>query len=257
MNHPLSPSSALLPVVRLVSHLSLLQRLLKVHQDLLLHKSFTAMTVCALAPCFHSVCFSRLFGARKFQSCSRITLVNQTRTDTRKERRKEEGGRRRARWRVTNPNIQNDKWSERFQRRDTSEGSSVTGLFLSDSTLLLHTFPSLEPITDRRWPFFRLIGQNKQGRSASGLSLNRLPVENDFKHYRTVNAWCDQFRSKMSYPAADKCETYSNKKWLMTWEHNYIYSILRWEWNCWIKPLHLNPDCQTEMFLIAYNWQQF
>lgn len=60
MNHPLSPSSAPLPVVRLVSHLSPLQRLLKVHQDILLHKSFTAMTACALAPWFHSICFLRL-----------------------------------------------------------------------------------------------------------------------------------------------------------------------------------------------------
>lgn len=113
MNHPLSPSSALLPVVALVSHLSLLQRLLKVHQDLLFHKSFIPTTVCALAHCFHSICF---WGSQseKFPSCSGITLVNQTRTDSREERRKEDGGRRHARWRVANPNIQNDKWSELF-----------------------------------------------------------------------------------------------------------------------------------------------
>lgn len=52
MNHPLSPSSALLPVVRLVSHLSLLQRLLKVHQDVLLHKSFIAPLRCPLFPLY-------------------------------------------------------------------------------------------------------------------------------------------------------------------------------------------------------------
>lgn len=63
MNHPLSPSSAPLPVVRLVSHLSLLQRLLKVHQDILLHKSFTAMTAGALAPWFHSIFFFFFFEA--------------------------------------------------------------------------------------------------------------------------------------------------------------------------------------------------
>lgn len=59
MNHPLSPSSALLPVVSLVSHLSLLQRLFKVHQDLLLHKSSPAMNVDALAPSAPTVFVSR------------------------------------------------------------------------------------------------------------------------------------------------------------------------------------------------------
>lgn len=53
MNHPLSPSSALLSVVRLVSHLSLLQWLLKVHQRVLLHKSFTARRLsCPLFPLY-------------------------------------------------------------------------------------------------------------------------------------------------------------------------------------------------------------
>lgn len=149
MNHPLSPSSALLPVVALVSHLSLLQRLLKVHQDLLFHKSFIPTTVCALAHCFHSICF---WGSRseKFPSCSGITLVNQTCTDSREERRKEDGGRRHARWRVANPNIQNDKWSELFfQCSEMSEGSSVTRPFffffirwLSQSQADVEHFPA-------------------------------------------------------------------------------------------------------------------
>lgn len=119
MNHPLSPSSALLPVVRLVSHLSLLQRLLKVHQDVLLHKSLIALTVCTLAPSFHSLCFLRL-SEREIS----VMLRDYTcKSDIQEKSRKKEEGRRRVRWRVTNPDIQNDK------RGDMSNGSSVTSLF--------------------------------------------------------------------------------------------------------------------------------
>lgn len=79
------------------------------------------------------------------------------------------------------------------------------------------------------------------------LSLNGLPMENDFKHYRSVSAWCDQFHSKMSYPAADKCETHSNRMINDSGAQLHVqYAAL--EWNCRINPLHLNPECQTELF---------
>ncbi len=127
---------------------------------------------------------------------------------------------------------------------------------LSDNTLFLAHLPLTEPIAGSHWLFFRLMDSNKRRRSASGLSLNRLPVENVFKHHRTVSAWCDHFRSKMSYPAADKCETHSGKMINDLRAQIHIqYTAL--EWNCWINPLHLHPKCQTELFLIAFNWQQF
>lgn len=77
MNHPLLASYALLPLLHLDSHLSILQNALKVHQDLLLHTSFLGSLLC--------VCF-RGSPSKKCLPCSGITPVNQTCTKSRIER---------------------------------------------------------------------------------------------------------------------------------------------------------------------------
>lgn len=122
------------------------------------------------------------------------------------------------------------------------------GLFYRITRCSRTTCLLTEPITDGPRPVFRLIGPNKkEGDRHRVLSLNGLPMENDFKHYRSVSAWCDQFRSKMSYPAADKCETHSNRMINDSGAQLHVqYAAL--EWNCRINPLHLNPECQTELF---------
>lgn len=81
-------------------------------------------------------------------------------------------------------------------------------------------------------------------------------MENDFKYYRIVSAWHNQFRPKVSYPATDKYESYSNRM-INDFRAQLHVQYTALEWNCWIKLLHLNPQCQTELFLIAFNWQQF
>lgn len=152
MNHPLSPSSALFPVVRLVSHLSLLQRLLKVHQDLLLHKSFTARLFTLLH--FISTVFVTVALREKFPSFSEITLVYQTCRCSEKQEEKETQNEMRGH------KSKHAEWQEKVTY-PTDHPSA--GCYIEKQAVTAQS-PQTGPITGKCWPLFSLIGQNKRKR---------------------------------------------------------------------------------------------
>lgn len=160
------------------------------------------------------------------------------------------------RGRGANPNSENDKWNERFQRSDISEGSSVTGLFYR-ITCCYCTLAFDWANHRLALPISSLIGPKQDGEIGINSLIRPAPYGEMILSTIELSALDTiGFVPKVSYPAADKHESYSSRMINDVRAQLHIQYTAP-EWNCWIQLLHLNPRCQTELFLIAFDWQQF